>query len=581
MKGPMSMSVNTPSQPGADRAAAGGPETFGPYRLEQRIGRGGMGEVFRAYDTSRQRTVALKRLHGGLADDAEYQERFRRESRLAARLSSPHVVPIHDFGTIDGSLFIDMRLVSGVDLAEEIERRGRLEPRRAASVVRQLADALDAAHEDGLVHRDVKPSNVLLTQHRGRDFVYLVDFGIVRTMGDGAAASSTGGALTGTGLAIGTLSYMAPELFTGRDVDRGVDIYALGCLLFEALTGRPPFVGEGPTLMYEHLNAAPPRVGEVVPGLTPAVDEVIARALAKSPAERFATAGDLADAAFAALAGPEHDVVTPVPAPSPPAEPTLVTRPPSVRYDAPVDPGPARPTPAPTWTPAPATARGGGPPYPPVAPPYPSMAATPAPRRSRTGLWLGVGGAVALIVVIGLIVAIALASSPTPTPAPVPSPTTTTAAPSTGATAPGSGQLAAAFPDITTLGTRCTPYQPVGDEYLTSSGVRASAVVRCDYSATVPGGNVYYTQWPTAAAARQWHDDQKAQGPSLDNLPQWGTASSPNQGPLHTRAADGSVYATAAYADHPYGFDIVTGTLDESNRLINAMRLLPGSSLPN
>ncbi|HWN28389.1 MAG TPA: protein kinase [Actinomycetospora sp.] len=273
-------------------------EMFGPYRLEERIGRGGMGEVFRAFDTSRQRTVAVKRLHGGLADDADYQERFRRESRTAARLSSPHVIPIHDFGTIDGRLYIDMRLVSGLDLAEEIERGGRLEPRRAAEIVRQTADALDAAHEDGLIHRDVKPSNVLITQHRGRDFVYLVDFGIVRAMG-----ADTKSSLTGTGSAIGTLAYMAPELFLGREMDRRVDVYALGCLLFEAIAGRPPFLSEGPGLMYDHLNETPPRLSEVAPGSPPALDAVLATAMAKDPAQRYATAGDFADAAIRAVGG--------------------------------------------------------------------------------------------------------------------------------------------------------------------------------------------------------------------------------------------------------------------------------------
>ncbi|GAA4903778.1 serine/threonine-protein kinase [Actinomycetospora succinea] len=285
--------------PGQTPPSSGEPaETFGPYRLEERIGRGGMGEVFRAFDTSRQRTVAVKRLHGGLADDGDYQERFRRESRTAARLSSPHVIPIHDFGTIDGRLYIDMRLVSGVDLAEEIERGGRLEPRRAVEIVRQTADALDAAHDDGLIHRDVKPSNVLLTQHRGRDFVYLVDFGIVRAMGGDTKSS-----LTGTGSAIGTLAYMAPELFVGREMDRRVDVYALGCLLFEAIAGRPPFVSEGPGLMYDHLNETPPRLSEVAPGSPPALDAVLAQAMAKDPAQRFATAGDFADAAVRAVGG--------------------------------------------------------------------------------------------------------------------------------------------------------------------------------------------------------------------------------------------------------------------------------------
>ena len=191
-----------------------------------------------------------------------------------------------------------MRLVSGLDLADEIERHGRLDPRRAAEIVRQTADALDAAHDDGLIHRDVKPSNVLITQHRGRDFVYLVDFGIVRAMGGDTKSS-----LTGTGSAIGTLAYMAPELFLGREMDRRVDVYALGCLLFEAIAGRPPFLSEGPGLMYDHLNETPPRLSEVAPGSPPALDAVLATAMAKDPAQRYATAGDFADAALQAVGG--------------------------------------------------------------------------------------------------------------------------------------------------------------------------------------------------------------------------------------------------------------------------------------
>jgi serine/threonine protein kinase len=219
-------------------------QLFGPYRLEELIGRGGMGEVYRAYDTRRDRVVALKILPTALAEP-HFEARFRQESQLVARLSAPHIIPIHDFGEIDGRLFLDMRLVRGVDLATVL-RSGPLHPRRAVETVSQVASALDAAHTDGLVHRDVKPSNVLYVgDPRQRpadsddtDFVYLVDFGIARSL-----EATEGASLTGTGHAVGTLGYMAPERFSGQRADRRVDVYALACTLYEALLARPAFPG--------------------------------------------------------------------------------------------------------------------------------------------------------------------------------------------------------------------------------------------------------------------------------------------------------------------------------------------------
>ena len=215
---------------------------FGPYRLEELIGRGGMGEVHRAFDTVRKRTVALKRLRPSLLTDPEFQARFRAESELAARLRSAHVIPIHDYGEIDGQLFIDMRLVEGEDLADRLTARGGLDPAHVVDVLDQIAGALDAAHAAGLVHRDVKPSNVLLSPQDGiggRDFAYLVDFGIAR------AADGTG-SLTGSGPIVGTVDYMAPERFERSSADHRVDVYSLTCVLFESLTGEKPFVTRQP-----------------------------------------------------------------------------------------------------------------------------------------------------------------------------------------------------------------------------------------------------------------------------------------------------------------------------------------------
>lgn len=282
-------------------------EQFGPYRLDSLLGRGGMGEVYRALDTSRDRVVALKRLPASLANDPEFQARFREESNLAARLNEPHIIPIHDFGEIDGRLFIDMRLVEGTDLAHLLAASGPLAPARAIHIVRQVASALDAAHAADLIHRDVKPANILLRSSQtdtstgtdvddGQDFAYLVDFGIAR------AISSTKPGLTGTGSAIGSIIYMAPERFHGRS-DHRVDVYSLGCLLYEALTGQRPFPAEDQAaVMHAHLTQPPPRPSRTNPAVPPALDTVVATAMAKHPKDRYHSAGALAAAARTALA---------------------------------------------------------------------------------------------------------------------------------------------------------------------------------------------------------------------------------------------------------------------------------------
>ncbi|MGY1743836.1 MULTISPECIES: protein kinase domain-containing protein [unclassified Blastococcus] len=366
--------------------------TFGPYRLLGPLGRGGMGEVHRAWDTEHERVVALKLLAPHLAADEGYRARFQREARLTARLRGPHVVPIHRYGEIDGRLFLDMRLVEGEDLASRLARWGPLPVPIALSVVGQVAEALDAAHADGLVHRDVKPSNVLLTGPPAEPFVYLVDFGIARSARDGAG-------ITQTGTAIGSYEYMAPERFvTGRDVDPRVDVYALACVLYECLTGMRAFPSTGlPAAYHAHLHTEPPPLWARRSDVPPALDAALRRALARDPARRTPTAGQLAAEARRAAGSPAaHGAPPAVPAPPPavPAPPPAVPAPPpAVPAPPPRSPTPLlRPAPAPVPGPAPVPAGPArfGPPQQPAArygPPQPAPAryGPPQPAAGRYG----------------------------------------------------------------------------------------------------------------------------------------------------------------------------------------------------
>ena len=274
-----------------DAEAEGSP--FGRYRLIEVLGSGGMGEVWRAYDTMMRRDVAVKVLPTDLAAEPGYEERFRREAYTAARLAEPHIIPIHEAGDIDGRLYLVMPVIEGIDLQRLLRRDGPINPKRTVMVIEQLASALDAAHAAGLVHRDVKPSNALLT---GRDFVYLIDFGIAH---DTLAAT-----LTRTGSLLGTLAYTAPERFESGAADASADIYALAAVLHECLTGNQPFPGDSlPQLMRAHLHENPPRPSAQRQGVPAEFDEVVAQGMAKNPDRRFATAKDLADAAHAALSG--------------------------------------------------------------------------------------------------------------------------------------------------------------------------------------------------------------------------------------------------------------------------------------
>ncbi|OBH72169.1 serine/threonine protein kinase [Mycobacterium mantenii] len=273
--------------------------TFGPYRLKRLLGRGGMGEVYEAEHTVKQWTVAVKLMSHTVSQDPLFRKRMEREARITGRLLEPHVVPIHDYGEIDGQLFLEMRLIEGVDLDSLLEREGPLPAPRAVAIIHQVASALDAAHAAGVTHRDVKPQNILIT---GDDFAYLVDFGI--------ASAKTDEKLTQLGTAVGTLKYMAPERFSSdssdSDVTSRADVYALSCVLYECLTGTPPYTADSTgALVTAHMMQPIPKPS--AHGVSPAFDAVIAAGMAKDPAERYPTAGALADAAHKALTSPERE----------------------------------------------------------------------------------------------------------------------------------------------------------------------------------------------------------------------------------------------------------------------------------
>jgi WD40 repeat protein/tRNA A-37 threonylcarbamoyl transferase component Bud32 len=265
------------------------------YRIELLLGYGGMSVVYLAEDLRLKRPVALKLLAAGLAEDRTFRDRFLRESELAASIDHPNIVPIYEAGATEDLLYIAMRYVEGRDLKELLER-GRLDASDAVGILAQVASALDAAHARGLVHRDVKPSNVLLDRGArpdGSDHVYLADFGITKRVSEEGGAGDEGRLL-------GTIDYVAPEQIAGEHVDGSADVYSLGCVFYECLVGQPPFRGESDVaVVFSHLEAEPPAPSAQQSELSPAFDAVIARALAKDPERRFGSCRELARAALA------------------------------------------------------------------------------------------------------------------------------------------------------------------------------------------------------------------------------------------------------------------------------------------
>jgi predicted Ser/Thr protein kinase len=393
---------------------------FGRYQLIELLGRGGMGEVWRAHDREIDRVVALKMLLPHYAKDRDFEKRFLREARAAGRLDDPHIVPIYDVGEIDGRLYVTMRLINGTDLQTLLDA-GPLEPARAVHIVEQIASALHCAHRAGLVHRDVKPSNILLTDN---DFAYLIDFGIAR--------GTTDTALTSANTTIGTWAYMAPERFRAGESQPASDIYALACVLYQCLTGQPPYPGDTlEQVAIGHMVAPPPRPSEDHDTIPTALDHVIAVGLAKQPTDRYPTTIDMAAAAHQAIS------TDPLGA----SQPTLAAATP----------------PVPAWDPAKTQqwpTDGGVPPAPPVP--------TPKPARRRAVL-IGALALVAVLIAGGVIAAVNLSGDDDRQAA---TPSTAAAAPNTPTRKPNTGPFTGIY--RADFG-RATRLDGVGDPNATQS----------------------------------------------------------------------------------------------------------------
>ncbi len=359
---------------------------FGHYRVESCLGWGGAGEVWRAHDTRLDRLVALKTMRPDLLAHPDAAERFRRAVWPALRLEHPNILPVHDVGEIDGRLYVDMQLVDGDSVADLLDLAGPLAPTRVAAIVESVSAALDRAHgRDGrpgvrMLHRDVKPGNILVERRpRLHGHVHLADFGLARAVDSGADP-------TAPGVLIGTPAYLAPELWRGDDPDHRTDVYALAATTFEMLVGRRPFTGrDGPALVDEHLHRAVPRATALLPDLPGGVDDVLARAMAKSPDDRHPSAGEFAESLREALAPAATD------------DPRLShagTGPAAVHFPAPVS-GDALFTPARRVSAVPAIPPGEH--HEPAAAPWDTApgpadtrrAAGPAPTRQATAAYLG------------------------------------------------------------------------------------------------------------------------------------------------------------------------------------------------
>jgi serine/threonine protein kinase len=574
---------------------------FGPYRMKRLLGKGGMGEVYEAEHTVKEWTVAVKVMNDQFSKDPVFRERMKREARIAGGLQEPHVVPIHEYGEIDGQMFMEMHMIEGTDLDSILKRFGPLTPPRAVAIVSQIASALDAAHHAGVMHRDVKPQNILITRD---DFAYLVDFGI--------ASATTDEKLTQLGTAVGTWKYMAPERFSNAEVTYRADIYALACVLHEALTGAPPYRSDSASVLISaHLNEPVPQASSSRSGIPKAFDAVIARGMAKRPEDRYASCGDLALAAHDALSHPDQDhadtilqrsqeatmlgTVAAPPTPQPPqppaytpppsytAPPPAPTPPPSPQQPAPYpEPAGAGPQGYPTWSPtsgqvptpqqqAPQYYQGGGSTWgaqPPGAPPPqqpggPTQWNQPAPPAKRNP-WPIIAGVAAALVVIVVIASVAVVllnkgsnkpeaetTTTVPTTTSIASTTTRTTSERPTTTAPGGNELTTKLMSLLPAGYStgtCTPTTPKP----TSIWAKAVAMVNCDQNSKEGGPSkaVYGLFSNPDILKKAFQDDITADGAVLMNCP--GQGSSPD-GWHHDSNPDVTAgqIACATYKNHP------------------------------
>jgi serine/threonine protein kinase len=378
---------------------------IGGYRIDELISRGGMGVVYRATNVALNRIYALKVLAPELAGDEAFRERFKREMRIAASINHPNVVAIHYAGEQDGLLFFVMDFIHGTDLREVLKKSGPLDPGRAVELLTQLAAALDAAHARGLVHRDVKPANILLTVRDGEEHAYLTDFGVAKRF-------DTVAGLTAQGAVVGTVDYMAPEQITGGVADARTDIYALGCVFFHMLSGRIPYERENSVAkLFAHVHEPPPAIEAPLAELYPTFGAVIEKAMAKEPEERYLSAGDFARDATAALRGMRYTGAPTVVATGE-AKPSDVGRPaePATPVTPSIVPEPASvaPEPVPVTAPEPVVAASA-----PVTPPATIAPEPPAAGRSpsRRAIWIGVAGILAAGVVVALVLVLSSGGS--------------------------------------------------------------------------------------------------------------------------------------------------------------------------
>src|SRR3954464_5428307 len=344
---------------------------IGGYRIVNLLGQGGMGVVYLADNVHNGQRVALKLLPPDLARSSGFRERFSREASYASSLRHPNVLEVYDAGEQDGVLYIAMQYVEGQDLKALLSREGRLDARRTVGILGQVASALDAAHSTGLMHRDIKPGNVMIAAGQP-EHCYLTDFGLSKN------PSSDSIALTAQGEFVGTIDYTAPELVLGKQADSRLDVYSLGCLIYECLAGQPPFPKERDVeVLYAHIQDPPPRVSAARPDLPPALDDVVAKAMAKKPDDRFPTCSAFIDAARLIVGEPPS-----APPPPPPPPPGVPVPPAAAAAPPPPPPPPPGPPPLPD-PPAPPAAAPPADAAPPAAPEPPAAAAPPAAPEAQ------------------------------------------------------------------------------------------------------------------------------------------------------------------------------------------------------